>query len=304
MDGASCLYRLRQLLNEDANSAFLDDRTSYDFINSAAIEFVERTSCLKSTQSITTVADQREHTLNADFIKLYLKDKNNRLYCKYNDGSSSYSDFIYFKPYEEIIYEDNVDSVSDPTHFTIIDDATLDSQVTGTTTSAGAASGGQSTLTDTGADFSDVSAGDMVHNTDDGSVGVVLSKTSPTVLVTALFGGTDDDWTSSDAYVIQPQGRLQFQFDPPPSTSSHTVTVYYIQRPAPVYSDYGVFRLQPQHMEAILKYAAFNYKYRDQDPNFGDAYFQHWENELKKSSATLNNAFGRNRIKVNMKVRR
>jgi len=304
MDGKTALYQLRRLLNEDANSAFLDDRTSYEFINSAAIEFVERTKCLKATQTITTVADQRGYTLNADFITLYLRDKANNLYLKYNDGSSSYSDFIYWKDYADLILEDNIASVSKPSHFTIIDDSALDSQVTGTCTSAGALSGGQATLTDSAADFSDVSAGDIIHNTTDGSDGVVLSKTSSTVLVTALFGGTENDWDSSDAYIIQPQGRLQLQFDPPPSTASHSLTVYYIQRPQPVFSDYGVFRFQPQHMEAIIKYAAFNYKYRDQDPQFGDAYYQHWEREIRKSADTLNSSFSRNKLKVNMKVRR
>jgi len=304
MDGITALYRLRQLLNEDANSAFLDTRTSYDFINSAAVEFVERTKCLKSSQAITTVASQAGYTLNADFLSLYLKDRNNQYYCKYNDGGSSYSDFIYWKDYEDIIIEDNVDAVSRPSDFTIIDDATLDDQLTGTCTSAGVLSGGQAILTDSAADFSDVSAGDTIHNTTDGSMGIVLSKTSSTVLVTALFGGTENDWDSSDAYVLQPQGRLQLRLDPPPSTAAHTITVYYAQRPQPVYSNYGVYRFQPQHMEAILKYAAFNYQYRDQDPNFGDAYFQHWERALRQSADMLNSTFQRNRIKVNMKVRR
>jgi hypothetical protein len=304
MDGKTALYRLRNLLLEDANSAFLDDRTSYDFINAAASEFVQRTKSLKSSQAITTVADQRGYTLNANFMELYLKDKQNKLYLPYNDGSSSYSEFIYWKDYEDLILEDNITSVSIPSGFTIIDDATLDSQVTGTATSAGASSGGQSILTDTAADFSDVSAGDIVHNTTDGSDGVVLSKTSSTVLVVALFGGTANDWTDSDAYVIQPQGRLQLQIDPPSSTAGHTLTVHYVQRPSPVYSDYGTFRFQPQHMDAILKYAAFNYKYRDQDPNYGDAYYQHWDRQLREANHSLNKSFNRKRLKVNMRARR
>lgn len=304
MDGSTALYRLRNLLNEDANSAFLDDRTSYDFINAAANEFVQRAKALKSSQAVTTVASQRGYTLNADFLELHLRDRQNKLYLPYNDGSSSNSEFIYWKDYEDLILEDNITAVSKPSHFTIIDDTTLDSQVTGTATSAGALSGGQSTLTDSAADFSDVSAGDIVHNTTDGSDGIVLSKTSSTVLVTALFSGTENDWDSSDAYIIQPQGRLQLQFDPPPSTGSHTLTVHYIQRPAPVYSDYGVFRFQPQHMDAILKYAAFNYKYRDQDPNFGDAYYQHWDRQLREANHGLNKSFNRKRLKVNLSARR
>jgi hypothetical protein len=194
--------------------------------------------------------------------------------------------------------------VSKPDSFTIVDDNTLDSQATGTCTSAGALSGGQATLTDSAADFSDVSAGDIIHNTTDGSMGIVLSKTSSTVLVTALFGGTDNDWDSSDAYVIQPQGRLQLKFDPPPSTASHTLTVHYIQRPKPVYSDYGVFRFQPQHMDAIIKYAAFNYKYRDQEPNFGDALYRHWDMQTRRASNSLGKSIGNKRINVSFKARR
>ena len=191
-----------------------------------------------------------------------------------------------------------------PDHFTIIDDPVLDNQVTGTATGDGAASGGQCILTDTAADFSDVSAGDIVHNTTDGSDGVVLSKTSTTVLVTALFNGTADDWTSSDAYVIQPQGKLQLILDPPPSTGGHTLTVHYIQQPAPVYSDYGTFRFQSQYMDAIIKYAAFQYKYRDREPNYGDVYYMHWDRQVRMANHNLNRTLKRNKLTVNMKARR
>lgn len=304
MDGKEALYRLRNLLNEEADSGFLDEKTSYDYINDAAREFAGRTKCLKNSQAITTVGSQTGYTLNANFMSLYLKNENNRHYALYNDGSSSYNDFIYWKDYEDIILADNVDSVAKPSHFTIIDDSTLDTQVTGTATSTGAATGGQCTLTDTAADFSNASAGDIVHNTTDGSDGVVLSKTSTTELVTALFNGTADDWTSGDAYVVQPQGRIQLILDPLPSTSGHTLTVHYIQRPDPVFSDYGTFRFQPQYMDAIIKYAAFLYKYRDREPNYGDAYFQYWDRQVRMANHSINSTFKRNRITVNMKARR
>ena len=304
MDGREVLYRLRELLGEAADSDFLDEKTSYDYVNEAAREFALRTRCLTSSQDITTVQDQRGYTLNADFMELYLRNKQNRHYVLYNDGSSSNSDFIYWGDYEDIILADQQTSVLKPNKYTIINDPVLDSQVTGTATSAGAASGGQCILTDTAADFTDVSAGDIVHNTSDGSDGVVLSKTSTTVLVVALFGGTSDDWSSSDAYVIQPQGRLQLRLDPPPSTAGHTLTVHYVQRPVPVYSDYGVFRFQPQHMDAIIKYAAYQYKYRDKEPNFAHVYYQAFERQIRMSGNALNKAFKRSRISVNLKARR
>jgi hypothetical protein len=304
VDGKEALYKLRELLGEDADSAFLEDKTSYDYINEAAREFVIRTRCITASQDLTTVEDQRGYTLNADFMELYLMNKQNRHYVLYNDGSSSYSDFIYWKDYEDIILSDSQTSVLKPDKYTIVSDPVLDSQVTGTATSDGAASGGQCTLTDTAADFSDVSAGDIVHNTSDGSDGIVLSKTSTTVLVVALFGGTTDEWTSTNAYVIQPQGRLQLRLDPPPSTAGHTVTVHYIQRPVPVYSDYGVFRFQPQHMEAIIKYAAYQYKFRDREPNFGHIYYQAFERQIRMSGNALNKTFKRNKITVNLRARR
>ena len=207
--------------------------------------------------------------------------------------------------YEDVIKDDNTSSVSIPSHFTIIDNATLPTQETGTATSDGDASGGQCTLTDTAATFetSLVSAGDIVHNTTDVSDGVVLSVTSETALVCALFGGTGNDWDTDDAYVIQPQGRIQIQFEPPPSTADHTVTVYYIQRPAPVFSDYGVYRFQSQYARPILAYAWWLYKYKDREPNYGDKFFLIFERAVKQAARALNNTYRRQGYKVNLKKR-
>lgn len=302
IDGKSLLRTLRESLNEASTSEFLDTRTSYEYLYEAAIEFVSRTDCLKLTQSITTVANQAGYTLNADFMKLYLKNSSNKYYIKYNDGSTNH--FINFRDYEDIVFGNNTTSQPIPNYFTIIDDPTKDTKLSSTTTSVGASSGGETILTDTNANFADVSAGDIVHNITDGSDGVVLSKTSSTVLVTALFGGTNNDYTSGDSYVIQPQARLQLIFDPPPSTAGHTVTVYYIQRPDPVFSDYGIYRIQGQYLGALVEYAAFKYKYRDREPNFGDKFFQQWSSQIKKSNVVLNKAFVRKDWTVNMMKRR
>ena len=301
MDGKNQLRSLRQLLEEDTDSGFLDTYTSYSFLNEAANDFADRTGCLKTTQSITTVAETQNYDLNADFNRLYLRDSQKRYTAKYNDGSNN--SFIYWKPYDEVITGDNTDSVTYPSRFAIHENPTLPTQVTGTATSTAAASGGQCTLTDTAADFSDVSAGDNVHNTTDGSTGVVLSKTSSTVLVVALFDGTNNDWTSADSYVIQPQGRWRFVLDPPPSTASHTVTVYYLQRPSPVYSDYGIFRIPHQHMPAITKYAAWLYKYKDEEPNFGDKWYVFYDNQVKRFANQVDDVFRRKKICVSLKAR-
>lgn len=287
VDGLSLLRSLRETLQESSTSSYMNNRTSYDYLWQAAIEFVSRTNCLRATQTITTVADQQAYTLNADFLNLYLKDNQGRFYVKYYNGSA-YS-FVYAMPYEELIYNNLTDSTSIPCKFAIIDDSS-DTLITGAATAAGVVSGGQCTLTDTTSPpFTDASAGDTVNNTTDGSTGIVLSQTSTSALVTALFEGTNNDWSSEDAYAIQPQARLQLVFDQPPSTAGHTATVYYIQRPAPVYSDYGIYRIQPQYMNALVSYAAFLYKYRDREPNYGDAFFTFFDREVKRAISTFSN---------------
>lgn len=302
MDGKTLLHKLRQALDEPADSDFLETRTEYNYLNSAAVEFVIRTNCLKSSQIITTVADQTGYTLNADFIKLFLINGDGKLFIKYNDGTNNY--FIIVEDYDVIQHQITVTSQSIPNRFAIKDDPTLDTRITGTTTSAGASSGGEATLTDTAADFSDVSAGDIVHNTTDGSDGMVLSKTSSTVLVVALFSGTDDDWTSGDAYVIQPQGRMQIVLDPPPSTAGHTLAVEYVQRPAPVYSDYGVFRFPSQYADPLVSYAAWLYKYKDSKPGEGDRLLQIFERGARLNGNAVNNSLNNKGLVVNLKGRR
>lgn len=300
MDGSDLKRRLTQILNEDSDSQWLDERTSFDFIYEAAIEFADRTHCLTDTQSITTVADQTGYNLEPDFLKLYLKDSRGELFVKYDDGNDT---FLPWKDYEKIIYGNQTTSVSVPDSFAIVD-ADLPSQLTGTTTSAGAATGGKSALTDTSADFTDVEPGSVVHNTTDGSSGVVVAKTSTTVLQTALFGGTADDWSNNDTYIIQPQGRFKLVLDPPPSDSGDTVTVYYVQRPDPVYTDYDAYRFQTQYSQALAKYAFWLYKYRDKDPNFGDAMYKYWDREVRKAGYSLNQGLRPGQVKVNMMRRR
>jgi hypothetical protein len=72
MDGKDLLRRLRQLLNEDTDSGWLDTHTSYDFLYEAAKTTVDRLGCLKSSQSITTVAEDDEYNLNPDFMRLII----------------------------------------------------------------------------------------------------------------------------------------------------------------------------------------------------------------------------------------
>lgn len=95
----------------------------------------------------------------------------------------------------------NSHSSSDVAHG--IEHTTVPSVATGTCTTANALG---TTLIDSAASFtSTVAVNDYVYNETDGSYGQVTSITSNTELVmTALSGGTEDDWDVSDAYSISP----------------------------------------------------------------------------------------------------
>ena len=213
MDGKELLYGVRQLLNESSSSGFLDTKSTYYWINEAAREVVDRTHSLSAEQTITTVALQLAYTLNADFLKLYLKDTSNNFFIKYNDGSSD--SFIKWGEYQNIIYQNNINSVPIPSKFSITD-VSLSARISGSASVAGTISGGECILTAAASDFTNVNAGDIVHNVTDASDGIVLEKTSSTVLKTALFNGSTNQWALSDSFVVVPQARLRIVLDPPP----------------------------------------------------------------------------------------
>jgi hypothetical protein len=200
-----------------------------------------------------------------------------------------------------------ISSASVPSHFSIKDKSTLYSQITGSSNMASTATGGKCTLRDdTGAFLTTdyVSPGDHIHNTTDGSTGVVLEVTSGTRLEIALFGGTNNYVSSADAYVIQPMGRMDIVLDPPPSDRREWVEVPYVQMPAPVYSDYGTYRFPKRAMEPMIKYAAWLYKYRDGEPDFGDSLYMLWDRGIREFDRRMNPAIKRQGFTVNFKKRR
>ena len=283
-------------MNEPSSSQFLDDRTTFDFLYEGAKKWVLISKSLRKTQEITTVAEQQGYTLDGDFLGHYFKDDDNDFFIKYNDGSDDY--FLDFKNYQEIIWDNDTDSQSVPDYWGITTDPTLDSQITGTASQAGDATGGKARLTVASAAFADVTAGDIIHNTTDGSDGVIVKVVSTTVLDTCLFGGTDNEWDSSDAFIIQPRGRLQLVLDPPPSTASHTITVYALQKPAPVYSDYDVYPFAYDYEEALSKFAAFLYKYRDKEPDFGHVWYQYFVAQATEYGMLFKETVGRDKSRL------
>lgn len=265
MDGRSMLRLVRELLNEKSDSSFLNNRFTFDLLYIAAKEFNYRTGLLTATQSITTVANQTAYTLDGDFMALWLRDESNRLFIKFNDGTDDH--FISFRPYWKTILHDQDTSIAVPAYFSLKDDDTLDSQISGAANADGTNSGGETTLSVATAKFADSTPGDIVHNTKatHDYHGIVTEVTSTTALKTAMFDEDGDyqDWADTDTFIIQPKGRMSLVLDPPCSADSKTITVYYLALPKPVYTDYGVYRFAYNYAEALCMYAAWLYKYRE-----------------------------------------
>jgi hypothetical protein len=298
MDGSTLVIRLRNLLQERSDSDFLDDRTTYDYIYQAVTEFAKETGAVTGSQSITTVALQSAYDLYPEFIAPYLLDDDNNYFIKFYNGTD-YT-FVPYRDYDAIVYSNNTDSVDIPNNFTIRDKRTSETNLTGLATSTGTRTNAETALNDAAAPFGSVRVGDYCHNITDASDGIVIAVTSSASINCTLFGGTDDTFTVGDSYVIVPQPRKQLILDPPSKTSGYTATIEFIKRPDPVYSSYRSYPINPAHMPAILMYAAWLYKYRDREPAFGDAWFKHWDMQLRKMGTIEKKVANRYKWRVNL----
>ncbi|MBE3086162.1 MAG: hypothetical protein IMZ64_08095, partial [Bacteroidetes bacterium] len=151
-----------------------------------------------------------------------------------------------------------------------------------------------------------VFSGDEVFDTINSYLGIVLSRTSATALVTAMFDISNRaseyaSWGTSTTYLIQPQPRFKLVLDAPSLTAGHTITVEYLKRPSPVYSDYGTYSFAVGFEEALIKYAIWLYKYRDSKPEYGDALYKFYDMEVRKAKNIWRRATGAVGFRVSFK---
>jgi hypothetical protein len=184
MEGQTLVRMLRELLNESSSSAFLNDRTSYDYLYTAIQDFNFRTHALTTTQSITIAASTSSYNLNPDYVGMALVDTYNRPYIKHTYSGSD--TFIFNADYTSV-YLNNSTATSAVAESYSTTDAAQPSNVTGTATSAGASANGESSLIDSTAPFENVYPGDFVHNTTQSTDGVVTAKTSSSVITTSYL---------------------------------------------------------------------------------------------------------------------
>lgn len=260
-----------------------DERRVYQYLDRAAVDFIRETRCLTKTVVLTTVVGQQAYDLPADFIELYLRDRNNRLTVKYYDGA------VYSWPlltsFDRIFRGNLTVKQEKPSCFAIIDKITQPALIAGTTTAAGTKTAGQCILTDSAKAFLTtdlVYPRDVVHNTTDESDGLVLSVTDATHLVSALFDGKKNAFRNGDSYIIQRATAKQIYLDAPSETAAHTITVPYICMPDPVYSDYGFWRLPAAYCHAIVCEAAFLFQNREGDYTSADRHHILFAQEIRR----------------------
>jgi hypothetical protein len=283
MEGFTLLRTLKETLSETDSGTFMNDRTSYDNLYYAIQDFNFKTHYLTATQTISVVAGVSSYDLSPDFVTLSLIDSYNRPYIKHTYGGVD--SFIYSRDYSNVVLENSTGTSTIASSFSITD-SDQPSNITGTATSNGTASNGECILTDSTAPFTNVSAGDFVHNTTDGSDGIVVSKTSSSQISCALFEGTANQWSTNDAYIIIPQPRYKLVLSPIPSDVA-TLTIVYVQRPNPVYSSFRAYKLPFNYVLPIVQFAAFLYKYRDREPNFGDNFYKYYDGFTRKIATEM-----------------
>jgi len=292
MDGLTIKKKVYDLLSEDMDtSRFVSDRRTFDFVYEAVCDYVETLQSFIGTQVITTVESQQEYELNPDFLSLYLRDIRGRRFAKYNDGSDD--SFIYWQDYSEMILSLPSSSQAQVERFSIIDDYTITS-ILGTASLAGNKTNGESVLT-SATSLTSVAIGDSVQNITDVSSGVVIATTP---LTTCLFDGTDDEWDVSDSFAVIPQGRKKLALSPIPSEAGHTITISYIKKPVPVYSNVRGYPIPDKDMESVILKAVGSYKMRDQKLQEADYYLKLADKGIKKSAARNNRALNRETIQV------
>ena len=270
-------------------------KNGFDYIYEAAKDFAKETGVCVGTQTITTVATQAAYALNPDFLEVLTRDKDNEGLIKFATSATAVSDWLSRESYSDFLQNDNADGY--PESFAIAT-GSIPTRMTGTATAIGTHAGGESTLTNSSGAFLTLYPGDSVINTTASLSGVVIAlPTIATAVKTAMFdlssrGGAYASWASSDAYVIQPQPRYSLYLDPPPDTSGYIITVTYVAKPMPVYSDYGTYSFATGYEESLIKYAAWLYKYRDSKQNQGDPLYVMYEKQMRKAKNVHKRAAG------------
>lgn len=249
---------------EGGNADYLTEMKAYDCLDMAADMFIRDARILHNEIPISTVSGQSSYLLPADFLALYIRTRSGRYCIRYEAGTAKAAPVLC--SYDEIFLLDEEDARDVPSNFAIteIGPADIPPPLTGTVTATAAASGGRSVLTDADADFvwDGIAPRDVVVNATSGATGLVLDVVDATHLGVAIFdsAGAPAGWTDDDAYSIQSATRQKIVLPAPSATAGHIMTVPYLCKPLPVYSDFGVWPLPDRTCKALAAGAAAIFK--------------------------------------------
>lgn len=247
---------------KELSEGFITQKRAYECLDLAAAIYVRETRSLHKTINITTVAEQQEYPLPPDFIDLYMRDNNDKIFLRYTNGDGEVS-WPVMAPEEHIYRLDYSEPAENPACFAIVNNENEPALITGAADVAGAAVTGRCILQDNDRLFLTthrVWPRDLIYNHTDESWGYVLGVIDATHLYTALFSGTNNDWTGADTYTIIPGYKQLLKLDAPSLTAGHTIAVPYVSMPAPVFWELGSWNFPERVCRAIVSGGAALFK--------------------------------------------
>jgi hypothetical protein len=264
MNGLMLKKMFLSALNEAQEDMIAVDLFSiYSRLDEAAQIWVRETKSIRSTATITTVANQQAYDLPADFLGLYVRQQcahqsNPRYVIRHDSADGNSTVYPVLTAYETIWRLNVSDPQTSPRAFAIVDKATSGATISGFTSAAGAVLNGKAQLIDAAAEFSGfVTARDTVLNLSRESSGLIVRYVDGQTLNCALFPEGINSWASGDSYIIQPQARKQIHLDAPSAEDGGVISVPYIASPPPVYTELDAWRLDFVACRAIAYEAAF-----------------------------------------------
>ncbi len=292
MDGKTMKQVLIGILNELTDSSFLTDFFTCEMLDAAASDFVRETKGIAKTATITTDTDQQEYNLPPGFIECAARDSKKRSMARYYDNVNSIYYWPYLKSYDYLWQANRANltgSRNAPDYFSITD-ATLQAQISTNAISSSALAGEEVRVVGSNGVFENVHARARVHDVDNSTYGIVLEVESSSSLKVALFdslGAAATAQISGSVVIVQPEFEKKIVLSDPSETAGHTIVLPYYGLQDPVYSSYRVWPFKPSACHGIIKKAAFNYKYRDEEPNFGDRFYLDYTREVNQTKRDI-----------------
>jgi hypothetical protein len=288
MDGKQLTQAFLDAVDKaEADLLELQPRAIYQALDLAAIEFARQTRILTKTATLTMVMSQQRYDLPPDFLTIYPSSPSGRLLGKYTDTGGT----VYWPVAvdEGLIFQDDDSATNDspPEAFAIVPRQAAETRITGTTTSAGAATGGEATLTDAVATFTGaVEVRDRVHDATKESSGIVIAVAAH-ALTCCMFGGISAAFGSGDAYVIVPAATQQALLDAPAAVAGETLVIPYICAPPPVFSDYASWPFKESTCQRIAQEAAFQYLLHKRQGKPREADHQMFNSEITQTKREI-----------------